>query len=353
MYNMNNKSAQKFRADILSWYDRHRRVMPWRAAKGAKPNPYYVWLSEVMLQQTTVVTVGPYFEKFTKIWPTVHDLAAASQEDVMKEWAGLGYYARARNLHKCAQIVSAEHDGVFPDTQTELIKLPGIGDYSSNSIAAIAYNMPANVVDGNVERVMARYFAITEPMPASKKQLKELAGAIALPEVERAGDYAQGLMDLGATICTPKSPKCMLCPINEGCKGRKKGIAAELPAKTPKKAKPQRYGHLYWVTDNKGAVLSERRPETLMLGGMIGLPTSDWSGKNNPAKPDLDEKTYKSLINTRLKVKHSFTHFDLHLDIITAQLKGNIKDNQQWVAASVLSKQGFPTLFNKAIKLMK
>ncbi|MEM9469256.1 MAG: A/G-specific adenine glycosylase [Pseudomonadota bacterium] len=338
-----------FRRKILSWYDKHRRVLPWRAQKGETANPYYVWLSEIMLQQTTVATVGPYFSKFTHIWPSLHDLAKAPQDDVMHEWAGLGYYARARNLHKCAQIVSKEHKGIFPKTQEELIKLPGIGEYSSNSIAAIAYNKPANVVDGNVERVMARYFAIKEPMPASKKQLKEIAGVIAWPEVSRSGDYAQALMDLGATICTPKSPKCMLCPIRSSCAGHEAGIAETLPKKSPKKAKPQKYGRVYWITNKNGDVLFERRDEKAMLGGMLGLPAGEWILEN----PIKLKENYKNEKDTALKVKHSFTHFDLHLDIISAELNDTIGDDQKWIKASELENIGVPTLFKKAIKLMK
>ena len=347
----NNKQedgdVNNFRKNILGWYDKNARVMPWRAPKGVKPNPYWVWLSEVMLQQTTVVTVKPYFEKFIKRWPTVHDLAVANNEDVMHEWAGLGYYARARNLHKCAQIVSREHDGMFPDNQEELTQLPGIGDYSSNSIAAIAFNKPANVVDGNVERVMARYFAIEEPLPKSKKRLKELSGSIAWDEVQRPGDYAQSVMELGATICTPKSPKCLLCPINSGCKGRE--IAETLPKKEPKKAKPQKYGHVYWVTNKSGAILFERRDESQMMGGMLGLPTTEWLEKT----PKVKISRFSKQKDMKTKVKHSFTHFDLHLDIITAQFDGKITNNEQWIDPGALDALGVPTLFKKAVKLMK
>lgn len=351
--NMDNKLRIDFRANLLSWYDKHRRVLPWRALSGQKPNPYYVWLSEVMLQQTTVVTVGPYFHRFIEKWPTVNHLAKADIEDVMHEWAGLGYYARARNLHKCAQIISAEHQGQFPSTQEELIKLPGIGEYSSNSIAAIAFNKPANVVDGNVERVMARYFAITQPMPDSKKNLKELAGSIAWEETKRSGDYAQALMDLGATICTPKSPKCMLCPLSDNCEGRAQGIAGTLPAKKPKKPKPQKYGRVYWVVrKSDGAILFERRHDKQMLGGMLGLITSEWT-----SDADFDHKSavaLKESKDTKLKVKHSFTHFDLHLDIITAHLKSTQKpeNSHVWIIPSDIEKLGLPTLFKKAVKLM-
>jgi A/G-specific adenine glycosylase len=222
-----------FRKKILSWYNKHQRALPWRTSskdkkKGIKPNPYHVWLSEIMLQQTTVVTVGPYFEKFIQKWPTIHDLAKAERDEVMHEWAGLGYYARARNLHKCAQTVSVELGGEFPEEQSELEKLSGIGGYTSAAIAAIAFDKPANVVDGNIERVMSRIYAIKEPLPDSKVRLKELAAGLSDERKDHPGDYAQALMDLGATICTPKSPKCMLCPVNDLCEARKLGIESDL-----------------------------------------------------------------------------------------------------------------------------
>jgi len=293
----NNIDIDVFRKKILKWYDKHQRAMPWRAIKGQKPNPYHVWLSEVMLQQTTVVTVGPYFHKFSERWPTIHNLAEAEQEEVMHEWAGLGYYARARNLHKCAKTVSRETLGKFPSNQEELKKLPGIGDYSSASIRAIAFNKPANVVDGNIERIMARLFNIHEPMPDSKKELKALAGSLADDRTDRPGDYAQALMDIGATICTPKSPKCLLCPVMEFCQARAKGCEEELPKKKPKKAKPHKSGEVYWITNDANEVLFIRRAEKEMLGGMLGLPTSEWIAK----KP---QKT------KNLQVKHSFRKRD-------------------------------------------
>ncbi|MAZ75808.1 MAG: A/G-specific adenine glycosylase [Micavibrio sp.] len=351
----NNKSSDdnfhNFRKKILRWYDKHQRTLPWRATKEQKSNPYHVWLSEVMLQQTTVITVGPYFERFITKWPTIHDLAHAPQDDVMHEWAGLGYYARARNLHKCAQIVSNEYNGKFPDTQEELIKLPGIGDYSSNSIAAIAFNKPANVVDGNVERVMVRYYAVQGALPDNKKQLKELAGVIAWGEIKRSGDYAQALMDLGATICTPKNPKCSLCPLKSDCQAKEQGIAADLPKKKPKKAKPQKYGYVYWVSDAEDNILLERRGEKEMLGGMLGLPTSEWILGAKPEKHPNHVKHTKPL---DLVIKHSFTHFDLHLNIITAQSRANIQGNKMvWLNRKKLSQAGLPTLFKKVVKLMK
>lgn len=353
----NKIDVDVFRKKILRWYDKHQRSLPWRAVSNSKkrdtPNPYYVWLSEIMLQQTTVVTVGPYFEKFTAKWPTIDALAKAEKEDVMHEWAGLGYYARARNLHKCAQIISNDLGGVFPEDQKELEKLPGIGGYTSAAVRAIAFNKPANVVDGNIERVMARIFAVRAPLPDSKKTLKELSGFLSDGREDRPGDYAQALMDLGATICTPKSPKCISCPVVDICEARELGIAEALPAKGQKKKKPHKRGHIYWIENYKGEVLFERRPETAMLGGMIGLPTSSWELE----EPDM---RIHDLTPTKLLVKHSFTHFDLTLEICKGKRtkKQDIsmilpENNPIWLSSLEIEELGVPTLFAKAIKLMK
>ena len=345
-----NVNVDDFRCKILKWYDKNQRVLPWRSVGKKKPNPYHVWLSEIMLQQTTVATVGPYFEKFSKRWPTVHDLAVADKEDVMHEWAGLGYYARARNLYKCAQVISVELNGIFPDTQQELEKLPGIGGYTSAAVRAIAFNKPANVVDGNIERVMARIYAVTEPVPDSKPQLKKLAGGLADDKEDRPGDYAQALMDLGAGICTPKSPKCMLCPVMDICEAKKQGIAETLPARKTKKPKPQKHGAVYWITNDRNEVCFIRRDETEMLGGMLGLPTSEWVITETKVKP---EKGFKPLGQF---ITHSFTHFDLRLDIYTKNLKNGIKlpqNNPIWLSALELDSLGLPTLFKKVVKFMK
>jgi A/G-specific adenine glycosylase len=243
--------------DLLAWYDRHRRRMPWRALPGVSADPYAVWLSEIMLQQTTVTAVKPYFEAFLARWPTVEALSAAPVADVMAAWAGLGYYARARNLYKCAGVVATAHGGRFPSTEAELLELPGVGPYTAAAIAAIAFGRVATVVDGNVERVMARLFAVTAPLPGSKVLLKELAAS--LTPSKRAGDYAQGVMDLGATVCTPKSPKCMICPWAPSCVGRIKGIAETLPRKAPKAESPQRYGVAFWMERKDGSVFLQER----------------------------------------------------------------------------------------------
>lgn len=336
-----------FRKNILAWYDDNRRVLPWRALPGQKPDPYHVWLSEIMLQQTTVPTVIPYFVKFLEIWPTVYDLANAEREQVMTEWAGLGYYARARNLHKCAQVVSQEYEGVFPDDEVTLKSLPGIGDYTAAAIMAIAFNKPANVVDGNFERVMARLFTVDQPLPGSKKQLRELAHTLSDGRTDRPSDYAQALMDLGTAVCSPKSPKCLLCPVNDQCAGYARGDAGDLPRRASKKAKPHKKGYVYWITKGD-SVLFETRSETEMLGGMTGLPTSEWS-----VSPKMTFVT--GLKPNNLLVKHSFTHFDLTLEIMSGPHE-NVSLRPQnehfWVSLSEVRQLGLPTLFSKVVKLM-
>lgn len=346
-----NINIDDFRQKILTWYNKHQRELPWRIdyRKNSRSisNPYHTWLSEIMLQQTTVVTVAPYFEKFLKKWPAIHDLAKAMQEDVMHEWAGLGYYARARNLHKCAKVVSEELGGVFPQEQAELEKLPGIGSYTSAAIRAIAFNKPANVVDGNIERIMARIYAVKEPLPDCKAELKRLAGELSDSREDKPGDYAQALMDLGATICTPKSPKCALCPVNNICEAYKIGIAGDLPARKAKKAKPQKHGHVYWITNDKNEVCFERRDEDLMLGGMLGLPTSDWLLTSEKLK-----KWPKSVSEERF-ITHSFTHFDLKLHIYSLNYKTGMKlpqNNPIWRSLLNLDELGLPTLFKKVLK---
>lgn len=355
------KNVEDFRKNLLKWYDRHRRAMQWRALPAQKPNPYHVWMSEIMLQQTTVQAVGPYFMKFIEKWPDIHALASARSEDIMEAWAGLGYYTRARNLHKCAVHVAERLGGSFPEEAAELKKLPGIGDYTCEAVAAIAFNRPANVVDGNVERVMARIFAVTEPMPDCKPRLKDLAGQTAAGEKKRPGDYAQSLMDLGATICTPTSPKCMLCPVIDFCSARAKGIEASLPARKPKAARPQKHGYVYWITDGQGSVLFERRAEKGMLAGTIGLPTSEWVEK-------ATEKTHLPLKLTRggkavvgppwertaVSVKHTFTHFDLELSgyaACVAQGKAlEAMGGYFWVPGDRAKSLGLPTVFKKALR---
>jgi len=305
-------------AELLIWYDRHARAMPWRvppAARqaGTRPVPYHVWLSEVMLQQTTVAAVKSYFIAFTDRWPTVEALAAAEDADVMAAWAGLGYYARARNLLKCARVVASDYGGQFPSQAADLIKLPGIGPYTSAAIAAIAFDTPATVLDGNVERVMARLHDDPTPLPGAKSVF--MAYAEALTPVARPGDYAQAVMDLGATICTPRNPACGICPWRAPCKARAAGTAPDLPRKAPKQPKPVRHGVAYVAQRTDGAWLLEERPDKGLLGGMLGWPGSDWSDAPQPAPPlEADWATIPG------DVRHTFTHFHLILEVHTARV---------------------------------
>ena len=305
-------------AILLDWYDANARTMPWRVppadrAAGIRPDPYRVWLSEVMLQQTGVATVTGYFLRFTRRWPNVQALAEAKDAEVMGEWAGLGYYARARNLLKCARVVSAEHAGRFPRTRDELLQLPGIGPYTAAAIAAIAFDRPEVVVDGNVERVMARLFNICEPLPSVKPVLKARAAELT-PQV-RPGDYAQAVMDLGATICTTRNPACNLCPLNGKCAARRAGTAVDLPRRVAKPPKPTRYGIVYLARDVTGNWLLERRPPKGLLGGMLGWPTSAWADDPQDTPPLAAE--WAGLPG---EVRHSFTHFHLILRVRTATL---------------------------------
>ncbi|MBO9468362.1 A/G-specific adenine glycosylase, partial [Tropicibacter sp. R15_0] len=272
-------------SELLDWYDRHARDLPWRVPPAARlagvaPDPYRVWMSEIMLQQTTVVAVKSYFEAFTTRWPTISDLANAADEDVMAAWAGLGYYARARNLLKCARVVTSDFGGTFPDDHGTLLTLPGIGPYTAAAIASIAFDLPETVLDGNVERVMARIFDDHTPLPKAKPVFHDYAAQLT-PEL-RPGDYAQAVMDLGATICTPKNPACGLCPWRSSCAAWTAGTAADLPKKAPKKRKPTRLGIAYLARRVDGAWLLERRPDKGLLGGMLGWPGSDWNDAPSP-----------------------------------------------------------------------
>jgi A/G-specific adenine glycosylase len=330
------------RTDALrDWYATQARDLPWRVPPGSDtvPDPYRIWLSEVMLQQTTVAAVKAYFARFTTLWPTVRDLAAAEDTDVMAAWAGLGYYARARNLLKCARAVVADHDGQFPESEADLLTLPGIGPYTAAAIASIAFQTRAVVVDGNVERVMARLGAIETPLPAAKPQIRVLADLLT-PD-ERPGDHAQAVMDLGATICTPKSPACFLCPLRDDCAALKLDIAECLPRKMPKAAKPERRGYVYLARRGKTWLVETRAPRGL-LGGMLAFPTSDWSDRPIPAAP------FDAHWQERGEVRHTFTHFHLTLKVLTTMAPGN-PDRGRFEA---LDPDALPTLFAKAHKLV-
>ena len=330
-----------FRGKVLSWYDKHARILPWRALPKTHVIPYHVWLSEIMLQQTTVPTVKSYFEKFLKLWPTIEDLAAAKQEDILKEWAGLGYYARARNLHRCAQIVVHDYEGMFPDEELELLKLPGIGPYTAAAITSIAFDKPAAVMDGNIERIMARIFAVPEPLPDSKPILKSYVESVSLNRTDRPGDFAQALMDIGASICTPNKPKCSLCPIETECLAKRQGIQTELPRKKKKEEKPQRFGHVYWIENDQEQVFVIRRPQKGLLAGMLAFPSTEW--KESGVVPMMEAKP------TGQFVTHVFTHFKLKLEIYTASSISSLEG--EWIAKKDI--EGLPTVFQKVLNLMR
>lgn len=334
-------------AALLRWYDANARVMPWRVGPearrtGQRPDPYGVWLSEVMLQQTTVAAVRDYFRRFTERWPTVGDLAAAEDGQVMAEWAGLGYYARARNLLKCARAVVSDHGGRFPETAAALRALPGVGPYTAAAIAAIAFDEPATVVDGNVERVVARLFAVETPLPAAKPELT--AHAAALTPRTRPGDHAQAMMDLGATICTPRNPACAICPLLTPCRARAAGIAARLPAKAPKPVKPTRRGTAFVGLRGDGAALLERRPDRGLLGGMLGWPGGEWSeAPLDPAPPAPGNWRRVG------EVRHTFTHFHLVLEVQAARLAPDAASGTgTFVPRDSFSPADLPTVMRKA-----
>jgi len=331
-------------ASLLGWYDHHARSLPWRAAHDAPPpDPYRVWLSEVMLQQTTTAAVAPYFRKFTERWPDIAALAAAPEVDVMAAWAGLGYYSRARNLVACAREVAAL--GGFPEEERALRKLPGIGDYTAAAIAAIAFGRRAVVVDANVERVVARLFAIDEPLPAARKAIRAATDTIT-PE-HRAGDFAQAMMDLGATICTARDPRCLLCPLASDCAARRQGDPARLPVKPAKKAKPMRQGSAYWI-ERGGSVWLVRRPGTGMLGSMRALPDDGWNarGDGTGSPPFVGEWQPGGT------VRHAFTHFSIELSVRIVRNAPRAPEGEgEWWPIESLAEAGLPTLFAKAARL--
>jgi A/G-specific adenine glycosylase len=334
---------------LLAWYDRHRRVLPWRAPVGQRTPPYAVWLSEIMLQQTTIAAVIPYFLRFLDRWPTVADLAAAPLDDVLTEWAGLGYYARARNLHACAKAVVERHGSIFPADREALRALPGIGDYTSGAIAAIAFDIPAAAVDGNAERALSRLFAVETPMPRAKPELRAIGESLIPPD--RPGDFAQALMDLGATICTPRKPACALCPWRAECRALAPGIAETLPRKAEKAERPRRAGVAFWLVDGTGAVLLRRRPEKGLLGGMMELPSTAWG-------PTLSEAAAKAAAPVPAdwrvlpgQVRHVFTHFELTLTIWAGRVpgKGDPKLGR-WVKPDRFGDHALPSLMMKVVR---
>lgn len=331
------KAPADFAARLLAWYDRSARVLPWRTAPGGTtpPDPYRVWLAEVMLQQTTVAAVAKYFQEFSRRWPTVEALAAADDADVMAAWAGLGYYARARNLIACARAVVCDHGGRFPDDETGLRVLPGIGDYTAAAVAAIAFGRPSVVIDANVERVMARHSLITTALPAAKKPIRQALAPL-VPR-HRAGDFAQAMMDLGATICTSRGPNCESCPVRADCSGRGKANLELLPIKPAKRIRPRRHGIAHWI-EQDGKVWLIRRPAKGMLGAMRALPGGEWQDVR-PEELGL------------VTVEHSFTHFDLNLSLVRRTSPDSAAEGEWW-PVSALDAAGLPTLYRKLVEKM-
>ena len=348
---MNESAKNRGTAEkLLVWYDRHRRDLPWRAPPGASPDPYPVWLSEIMLQQTTVAAVDGYFRRFLARWPTLAALARAELDEVLHEWQGLGYYARARNLHKCARILVGEYGGRFPDGEKGLRALPGIGAYTAAAIAAIAFDRRATAVDGNVERVVARLFAIEDPLPGAKPEIHRLA--CELTPDRRPGDHAQAMMDLGATVCTSRSPDCGRCPLAGDCAASRAGIADRLPARAPKTARPTRYGTAFWAVRADGAVLLRRRAETGLLGGMMEIPSTDWTEE----PPRGGEAIIRAPLEAdwRLvpgEVRHTFTHFRLELAVMEGRVgEGWREAHGLWVPVERLGDHALPTVMKKVVR---
>ena len=343
---------------LLAWYDRHRRTLPWRAHKGERADPYRVWLSEIMLQQTTVRAVAPYYARFLARWPDVRALAAAPLDEVLRTWAGLGYYARARNLHACARAVAEEHGGMFPANEAALCALPGIGDYTAAAIAAIAFDLPASPVDGNIERVVARLFAVEEALPGAKPRLRDLARG--LTPQQRAGDFAQAMMDLGATICSPKKPACALCPWNENCAAFARGDAETFPRRTPKREGVLRRGAAFVAHRADGYLLVRTRPAKGLLGGMTEVPTTTWSAdfdegealKSAPILPiQAAAETEIAWRRVAGLVRHVFTHFPLELSVYVAALPPQTRapDGARWAKISELGGEALPSLMRKVV----
>jgi A/G-specific adenine glycosylase len=364
---------------LLAWYDRHRRKLPWRPPAGERADPYRVWLSEIMLQQTGVKTVGPYFEKFLARWPDVGALGRASLDDVLRMWAGLGYYSRARNLHACAVAVLRDHGGAFPDTEEGLRGLPGIGPYTAAAISAIAFGRRTMPVDGNIERVVSRLFAVEEPLPQAKPLIQQLATTLlgdaragdeksragdeesragdeesrAGDEESRAGDSAQALMDLGSSICTPKKPACALCPLNDDCAARARGDQETFPRKAPKKSGALRRGAAFVITRGD-ELLVRTRPEKGLLGGMTEVPGSDWLAGNDDKAALKQAPELKGIARWHRKagvVTHVFTHFPLELVVYTTKVATHARapEGMRWVPISTLKDEALPNVIRKVI----
>lgn len=336
---------------LLAWYDAYHRDLPWRVAprelaSGIRPDPYRVWLSEVMLQQTTVEAVKSYFRAFVQKWPDVEALAAAQAEDVMKAWAGLGYYSRARNLKACADLV-ARQCGRFPDTQTALRELPGIGAYTAAAIAAIAFDQPAAVVDGNVERVVSRLFSIATPLSEAKGDIRAYVERM-IPAT-RPGDFAQAMMDLGATVCTPRRPRCMLCPLREDCSATVSSDPERFPVRLPKGEKPLRRGAAFVAVRDDGAILLRKRADKGLLGGMTEVPTTGWTARIDGATTDA-AAPFPGNWRPTGRIGHVFTHFALELDVFKAMTDGAAPAGHFWSLAHEISGEALPTVMKKVIE---
>ena len=334
--------------ELLTWYDANRRVLAWRAEPGGKSDPYRVWLSEIMLQQTTVQAVDRYYRAFLKRWPTVTALADASLDDVLSAWAGLGYYSRARNLYRTAQIVARERRGKFPRSASELKKLPGVGDYTAAAIASIAFGERVAALDANAERVLARLFALEEPLPRTRKRMAALADA--LVPIERPGDFAQALMDLGSLVCTPKRPICVSCPLAGHCLALSRGLAEQLPLKGSETARPTKRGAAYVALDRSGAVLLERRPEKGLLGGMLQPPLGVWRTTFPKSAEAIEEAPFRGRwAKVPGLVRHSFTHFHLEVEVYVGRFSRRPKYPGMWVAQQKLTECALPTAMKKLI----
>jgi A/G-specific adenine glycosylase len=335
---------------LLHWYDRHQRALPWRAVPGCSPNPYHVWLSEIMLQQTTVATVKDYFARFVTRWPRVEGLAKAALDDVFHAWQGLGYYSRARNLHRCAQTLVKDFKGILPKEEQILLTLPGVGPYTAAAIAAIAYDQATLPVDGNVVRVFSRIFSLKTPLPALKNEVQILAKT--MTPSYRSGDFAQSLMDLGATVCRPRNPACEVCPLQGVCKGYHQGVAARLPFPAVKEIKPRRYGVAFWVEDEEKKILLEKRPDKGLLAGLIGLPTTVWKdtpwdlkseGTFMDAPPGVERWEAIPIV-----IRHTFTHF--HLELRVMKGKSDVPQKGLWSSLDNIKSHALPTVMKKVIR---
>ncbi len=345
---MRRKEQQRLQSQLLDWYDVHGRTLPWRVKNG-NGDPYRVWLSEIMLQQTTVVTVGPYFEEFIRRWPTLDALAKADLDEVLHAWQGLGYYARARNLHKCAGVLVSDHGGCFPDTEKELISLPGIGTYTAAAIAAIAFGRRSAPVDGNIVRVVSRLMKLDVPLPALRSMVREKLHPL-VPK-GRPGDFVQAMMDLGSQICTPRQPRCEACPWRNLCAALKAGIAADLPKKAAKREKPTRHGVVFWIEDAEGQILIRRRAEEGLLGGMMEFPSTGWRDEEWGFEEAIKEAPAPAQwLSVPGNIRHTFTHFHLELTVLTGRNEQKRANKEIWSSPNHFSNYALPTLMKKVVR---